>query len=70
MSYFQRMDQQVKTRADREKLDVPGRRVDDAPSFAGELDQTMAVCVPSTASREISGTIEPAAAGWRLNGNN
>jgi hypothetical protein len=60
MSYFQRMDQQVKTRADREKLDVPGRRVDNAPSFAGELDETMAAGVLSTASREISGTIEPA----------
>jgi hypothetical protein len=69
MSYFQRMDQQVKTRADREKRDVPGRRVDNAPSFAGELDETMAAGVPSTASREISGTIEPARAEWRLNGN-
>jgi hypothetical protein len=46
MSYFQRMDQQVKTRADREKRDVPGRRVDNAPSFAGELDETMAAGVP------------------------
>jgi hypothetical protein len=63
------MDQQVKMRADRKKHDVPGRRIDDPPSLAGELDETMAACVPSTASREISGTIEPAGAEWRLNGN-
>jgi hypothetical protein len=69
MSYFQRMDQQVKTRADRKKRDVLGRRVDDTPSLASELDETMATYVPSTASREISGTIEPAGAEWRLNGN-
>jgi hypothetical protein len=62
MTYFQRMDQQVKMRADRKKLDVPGRRVDHTPSLASELDETMAACVPSTASRKISGTIEPAAA--------
>jgi hypothetical protein len=58
MSYFQRVDQRVKMRADREKLNRLSRLIDDALQLARELDETMAAYILSIASREVSERIE------------
>jgi hypothetical protein len=62
MSYFQRVDQRVKMKADREKLNRLSRRIDDAPQLARELDETMAAYILSIASREVSERMELAEA--------
>jgi hypothetical protein len=62
MSYFQRVDQRVTMKADREKLNRLSRRIDEALQLARELDETMAACILSIASREVSERMELAEA--------
>jgi hypothetical protein len=48
----------MKMRADREKLNVLSRLIDDALQLALQLDETMAAHILSIASREVSERIE------------
>jgi hypothetical protein len=52
------MNQRMKMRADREKLNMLSRLIDDALQLALQLDETMAAHILSIASREVSERIE------------
>jgi len=58
MSYFQRVNQRVEMKTDREKLNMLSRLIDDALQLALQLDETMAAYILSIASREVSERIE------------